>query len=453
MPEFLHLDLLHLVQIIGYPGLFAIIFIESGIFFGFFLPGGSLLFTSGVLASAGIFNIWILAPLLVVAAILGDNVGYWFGSKVGPAIFKREDSRFFKKDHLERTHAFFRRYGKRTVVLARFVPIVRTFAPILAGVGSMEYRVFFFYNALGAMLWAGGVTLAGYFLAQAVPDAERYLGPIILGIVVVSTIPLLVEWWRMHSPIRKLPRAVIFDLDNTLAEAFKSITPETAESLRTLLRSVPVAVMSGATFERISKHVLSELPQGTDITKLYVFPDTASRCYMHASGAWQRMYSHDFTPEEFERVTRVLAEGLARTKITEHQPQHGERILARPNQVTLAAIGIDAPSEAKAAWDPSKKKRNRLRRYVAKRLPEFDVRVSGRTAVDITKKGIDKAMGVRWFANHLGTEPSEMLFVGDDLKPGGNDAMVIPTGIKTREVAGPEETARIIRELCALCGA
>lgn len=451
MPDFLHIDLVQIVQLIGYPGLAAVIFLESGVFFGFFLPGGSLLFTAGVLASTDIFNIWILLPLLITAAILGDNVGYWFGAKVGVTIFKREDSRFFKKKHVERAQAFFDRYGKRTVVLARFVPVVRTFVPILAGVGSMDYYIFFFYNAVGAILWAGGVTVAGYFLGRVIPDAESYLLPIVLTIIVLSSLPLLFEWLRRHSPISKCPRAILFDLDNTLVESFQILESETAKDLQALLGRVPVAIMSGATLERMQEHVLSTLPRGTNMANLYLFPDTASRCYTYSSGTWQRMYNHVFTADEYAKVVAVLKEGLERTGILKGAPQHGERILARENQVTLAAIGVDATPEAKAAWDPTRRKRAKLRRFLKKRLSGFDIRISGRTAIDITRHGIDKAYGVRWLAEHIGVRTKDMLFIGDDLKPGGNDAVVIPTGVRTREVSGPQQAARIIKELCTLC--
>ncbi|MBI4133206.1 HAD hydrolase family protein, partial [Candidatus Uhrbacteria bacterium] len=124
-----------------------------------------------------------------------------------------------------------------------------------------------------------------------------------------------------------------------------------------------------------------------------------------------------------------------------------ERILARDTQVTLAAVGIDAPAEVKGAWDPDRAKRIKLKQYLDPFLPDYDVRISSRTAIDITRKGVDKAEGVRWFAKHLGLETREMLFVGDDLGPGGNDAMVIPTGVRTRQTSGPDETERIIGEL------
>lgn len=197
MPEFMFgIDLLSLVQLVGYPGIFAMIFAESGILIGVFFPGASLLFASGVLAAAGVFNIWILLTGVIVAAVAGDSVGYWFGTKVGTALYTRPDTRFFRKEYIEKTKLFFDKYGTRTVLVARFIPIVRTFAPILAGVGSMTYKTFLFYNVLGAFLWAGGVTLLGYTLGRSIPDAEKFILPLVLIIVGFTLIPLAVHWWQ-----------------------------------------------------------------------------------------------------------------------------------------------------------------------------------------------------------------------------------------------------------------
>lgn len=193
MVDFVHIDLIALIKTFGYLGLFAIVFAESGLFFGFFFPGDSLLFTAGLLASQGFLNIWILVPLIMAGAILGDSVGYWFGAKVGPKIFTREDSFFFHKRHVERTHNFYLKYGAKAVVFARFVPIVRTFTPILAGVGTMPYGTFLKWNIIGGVLWGAGVTLSGYFLGATIPDIEAYLLPIVLGIIVASFIPIVVE--------------------------------------------------------------------------------------------------------------------------------------------------------------------------------------------------------------------------------------------------------------------
>ncbi|MBI5816959.1 MAG: VTT domain-containing protein [Candidatus Yonathbacteria bacterium] len=194
MFDFLHFDLMALIQTIGYLGIFAIVFAESGLFFGFFFPGDSLLFTAGLLASQGFLNIWVFVALVIMGAILGDSVGYWFGAKAGPKIFTREDSFFFHKRHVERTHNFYLKYGAKAIVLARFIPIVRTFTPILAGVGTMPYGTFLKWNIIGGVLWGAGVTLLGYFLGAVIPGIERYLLPIVAGIIIVSFLPLVSEF-------------------------------------------------------------------------------------------------------------------------------------------------------------------------------------------------------------------------------------------------------------------
>jgi len=200
---FFGIDLESFIKTAGYLGLFFIVFAESGLFIGFFLPGDSLLFTAGFLASQGYLNIWILAPITFIAAILGDNFGYAFGRRVGPVIFRREDSILFHKDHLERASKFYATHGPKTLVLARFLPIIRTFAPILAGVGQMHYRVFFTYNILGAVLWALGMTVFGYLLGATVPNADKYLIPIILAIIIVSILPTLYHVVKNREYVRK----------------------------------------------------------------------------------------------------------------------------------------------------------------------------------------------------------------------------------------------------------
>lgn len=189
-------ELIPLIKTAGYLGLFAIVFAESGLFIGFFLPGDSLLFTAGFLASQGFFNIWYLTPLIFIGAVLGDNVGYAFGYKVGPMLFNKEESILFHKDHLERARIFYEKYGKKAIVLARFMPGIRTFAPILAGVGKMNYGVFMAYNLIGGLLWGVGLPLLGYLLGNTIPDADRYLLPIILFIIFLSILPSLIHIWK-----------------------------------------------------------------------------------------------------------------------------------------------------------------------------------------------------------------------------------------------------------------
>ncbi len=193
MPSFLHIDIIALVQASGYLGILAVVFAESGVFFGFFLPGDSLLFTAGLLSSQGLLNIWALILFVPLAAILGDNFGYWFGAKVGPKIFTREDSFFFHKHHIERTREFYAKYGVKAVILARFIPVVRTFTPVLAGVGEMPYRVFMKYNIMGGVLWSLSMLLLGYSLGAIIPDIDRYLLPIILVIIATSFSPIIHE--------------------------------------------------------------------------------------------------------------------------------------------------------------------------------------------------------------------------------------------------------------------
>lgn len=196
-------DLVSLIKTAGYAGLFAIVFAESGLFIGFFLPGDSLLFTAGFLSSQGFLNIWILMALTFLGAVLGDNFGYAFGARVGPAIFKKEDSLLFHKGHLERARIFYEKNGPVTLVLARFLPVVRTFAPILAGVGKMKYSTFFFYNVLGGALWAVGLSWLGYFLGSTIPNVDRYLIPIILIIIFLSVLPTAIHIIKNREYTRK----------------------------------------------------------------------------------------------------------------------------------------------------------------------------------------------------------------------------------------------------------
>lgn len=180
----------------GYTVLVLIVFSETGLLAGFFLPGDSLLVTAGLLAAVeGGINIWILNLLLSAAAISGDTTGYWIGHQFGPRIFNREDSFFFHKNHLIRTQRFYEKYGAKTIVIARFVPIVRTFAPTVAGVGRMAYKRFLIYNVAGGVSWVASMTFIGYFLGSAVPDIEKKIHWVIAVVIILSFIPIVREWW------------------------------------------------------------------------------------------------------------------------------------------------------------------------------------------------------------------------------------------------------------------
>lgn len=185
-----------LIETFGMLGILAVVFVESGLLVGFMLPGDSLLFTAGLLSAAGTLpDLWILLVTIPLAAIAGDQVGYAIGRKAGPAVFRRPDSRFFRAEHVERSREFFERYGARTIVIARFVPIVRTLAPVMAGVSRMNYRTFVTYNVIGGIGWGIGVTLLGYFLGQ-VEFVHANIEPIILGIVALSVAPIAFELLR-----------------------------------------------------------------------------------------------------------------------------------------------------------------------------------------------------------------------------------------------------------------
>jgi membrane-associated protein len=186
--------------------LWLIIFAETGLLIGFFLPGDSLLFTAGILAGQGKLDIVLVAVGSFIAAVVGDQVGYTIGQRYGPRLFRKEDSRIFKQEYIDRTREFFEKHGPKTIVIARFVPIVRTFAPTLAGVGEMPRSTFFKYNVVGAFIWAIGLTMLGFALGDAIGDSiDTYLLPLIALIVLLSLIPPFIEWRKAkrlrHAPL------------------------------------------------------------------------------------------------------------------------------------------------------------------------------------------------------------------------------------------------------------
>lgn len=179
----------------GYLMLFGIVFAETGLLMGFFLPGDSLLFTVGVVVGAGHLNLPLIVILLIIAAIIGDSTGYFLGRRTGPAIFNRPDSKLFKQEYVRRTEEFYARYGGKTIIYARFVPIVRSFAPFMAGVGKMQYSRFLPYSVFGSILWIFGIIMAGYTLG-AIPIVRRHFEKVVIGIVLFSVAPVVLEWWR-----------------------------------------------------------------------------------------------------------------------------------------------------------------------------------------------------------------------------------------------------------------
>ena len=186
---------------LGTLGVIAIIFIETGLFFGFFFPGDSLLFTAGFLASQGYVSFAGLLVGTFLAAIIGDSVGYAFGKKVGPALFAREDSKIFKKQYITRAQSFYEKHGVKTIILARFLPIVRTFAPIVAGVGGMKYKTFLTFNVIGGFIWTWGMLWLGYALGELIPNPDKYVLPIVLLIIATTAIPTLRQLFRKSKSV------------------------------------------------------------------------------------------------------------------------------------------------------------------------------------------------------------------------------------------------------------
>lgn len=185
----MHFDLIPFIKTVGYLGVFTIVFLESGLLIGFFFPGDSLLFTAGFLASQGYLDINILIAGCFFFAVAGDSIGYLIGKNLGPKIFAKDNSIFFHKKYLERAQRFYDKHGGKTIVLARFIPVIRAFAPVVAGAGKMNYKRFVIFNLVGGVLWAIGVTLAGYYLGTLIPDVDKYLLPIVGLIIIASVLP------------------------------------------------------------------------------------------------------------------------------------------------------------------------------------------------------------------------------------------------------------------------
>jgi membrane-associated protein len=197
------LDVTTIIGMVGLIGIIFIIFAETGLFFGFFFPGDSLLFTAGILASQGVFNIYVLLIFCTIAAILGDSVGYWSGKKYGRKLFERDAGFFFKKQRIYDAEKFYEKYGKYTIIIARFVPVVRTFAPIVAGIGKMDYKTFISYNIFGGIFWVFSVTLIGFVFGGMVTNPDTYIIPIALLIIFISFIPILIKIIRFNFMKKK----------------------------------------------------------------------------------------------------------------------------------------------------------------------------------------------------------------------------------------------------------
>ena len=255
--------------------------------------------------------------------------------------------------------------------------------------------------------------------------------------------------------IQKCPRAVIFDLDGTLAPPWKSlgesISADTARRLEKLLKCTSVAIISSANLERIRQTIIPALSRSAPMERFYILPTAGGACYEERDGVWKCHYEHLLDRSDKEKIRSSIAEAIAKTHIVEGEKIEGDQYIDNESQIICALLGIDAPAGRKAAWDPSRSKRAPFKKLLERYLPEYQITFGGRASIEIRPHGVDKSFGVKWLAEHLGTKPEEMVFVGDAFYPGGNDYPVIKTGIQTIEVSGPEETEVIIDQLCEIC--
>jgi phosphomannomutase len=244
-----------------------------------------------------------------------------------------------------------------------------------------------------------------------------------------------------------IPKLLAFDLDGTLAESKQPLTLEMGVLLSQVLSRMPVAILSGAAFAQYKEQFFPAFPSNTHFKNLYIFPDNAAQCYVFKDDVWQVQYDHKFTEVEKARIMSTLADALAETKINDSILHlWGPQIEDRGAQITFSALGQHAPTKEKEVWDPHHEKRQPLYTLLMERLPDFSVGLNATTSIDITRHGITKAYGVCQLSELTGIPLSHMLYVGDALGLGGNDAVVIQTGIPTHQVSGPEETRDLLKE-------
>lgn len=248
------------------------------------------------------------------------------------------------------------------------------------------------------------------------------------------------------------PKAALFDLDDTLAESFQPPAPEMIERLLALLDRIPVAILTAAGFPRIERQLLEHMAQSPHIGRFYALPNSAAQCFTYKNGALECAYSLDLSDDERERITRAIEESIEEAG-TRADAQVRPQIIPRQAQVAVAFLGLEASALEKAAWDPSQAKRRAVKALLEKKIPHFEILIGGYTTIDITRKGINKAYGVRWLSEELQIPPSEMFYVGDALYEGGNDFVVVETGIQTKITSGPGETLSIIDEMLSTCAA
>lgn len=244
-----------------------------------------------------------------------------------------------------------------------------------------------------------------------------------------------------------LPRLIIFDLDSTLAYSKQPLEDEMAALLETLLEQTQVGIMSGASWEQYQAQVLPYLTPQTKRNKLLLAPTSGAAMYVYKQDTWEVAYSCAFTEKEVQEIRNAFTTALTQTGFDPDTPSYGPRIGNRETQVSFSALGQEAPLEKKKVWDPDHKKRETIVSHLTPLLPRFDIHIGGTTSIDITRRGIDKAYGIRQMCCHTGIPINEMLYVGDALYEGGNDAAVFETGIATHGVESPKDTTSFIQSL------
>lgn len=247
------------------------------------------------------------------------------------------------------------------------------------------------------------------------------------------------------------PKAALFDLDDTLVETFEAPSPEMLQGILRMLDLMPLAIITGRDFPWMESDFLPQMVHSRNIGRFFVFPEGAAQCRWWDGREWKELYGWALTDDERTRIKKAIAECVEETGVLKGLPVFGEQYVDKKAMIAFAALGLEVPRDLKYSWDPGNVRRAKLRDAIAVKLPEYDVLMGGATSTDVTKKGVNKSHGVRWLSEHLHIPPQEMLYVGDALYPGGNDYVVIETGIQTRSTSGPKETLGIIEELLAAC--
>lgn len=247
------------------------------------------------------------------------------------------------------------------------------------------------------------------------------------------------------------PKAVLFDLDDTLAPPHVVISRAMAEGIRKLSAYRSFSIVTAAPFPRIERDVLQALPSETDLANIFIFSENAAQCKRWVNGVWEVAYGESINETDRASIRQAIREAIEETEALEGVPTFGERILDREAGVTLATLGRGAPQEVRRSWDQDLSKRGTLYKALLTKLPHWHIYIGGLTSIDISRENVSKARAVEWLSEHLGIAPGDMLYVGDALYEGGNDFPVIETGIETRQTSGPEETLGIIDELLAAC--